>query len=76
MVKKVTFYYHNMCSGCDELKPIIKGIAKSNGWKFKTVNVERCKSKICDGLEYVPAVFIDDKQLDIDELESLLEKEL
>ena len=76
MVKKVTFYYHNDCDGCKELKPLIKKVAKAKGLKFKEINVEKCSTRFCDALTYVPAVVIDGKKLSINKIEKFLENGL
>lgn len=76
MVDKLTFYYHPMCGGCMEVKPLIKEIAVIKGWKYSEVNVEHCKTKICDDIQFVPTIFLDDKKLDFKEIDTLLTKEL
>ena len=73
MPKKLTFYYHNDCDACLELKPRFKEVAKLKGWTFKQVNVEKCKTNICDRMEYVPTVYVGRKKLTIDGMEKLLE---
>ena len=72
MVKTLRYYWHPECVGCEELKPAFKELAKLKGWKYKEINVENCKSKICNELEYVPTVFVGSKQLDLNEMEKLL----
>jgi len=73
MVKTLTYYWHPMCSGCEEAKPLFKELAEIKGWKFKEINIENCETKTCDSLEYVPTVFLGRKKLSIDEMEDLLE---
>jgi len=72
MAKTLRYYWSPGCGGCLELKPVFKELAKLKGWKYKEVNVEACKSKICNSLEYVPTVFIGSKKLDLNEMEKLL----
>lgn len=72
MSKTLRYYWHPDCSGCQELKPAFKELAKVKGWNFKAINVEKCKTKICDDIEYVPTVYIGSKQLDLKEMEKLL----
>ena len=74
MVKKVTLYYHTMCEGCMELKPVLKNIARSKGWKYSAKNVERCRTKFCDSIDYVPVLVVDGKKLNENEMEVFLEK--
>ena len=76
MVKKVTLYYHKDCDGCMELKPILKKVARSKGWKYKQVNIERCKTPVCDSLGYVPAIEINGRLLNEKQMETFLEREL
>ena len=72
MVKEITFYYHPECSGCVEIKPLIHEIAGIKGWKYREVNVEGCTTKICDELEFVPAIFLDGRKLDLREMNKLI----
>lgn len=72
MVKTLSYYWHPDCSGCEELKPAFKELAKLKGWKYKEVNVETCKTNICGDIDYVPTVFIGKKKLDLKEMEKLL----
>jgi len=74
MVKEITFYYHPMCSGCMEIKPIIKEIAEMKGWKYNEINVVGCKTKICNDLEYVPTIFVDGRQIELEDMDKLLSK--
>ena len=73
MPKKLTFYYHKDCDACGELKPRFKEVAKLKGWTFRQVNVEKCKTKICDDLDAVPTVYVGRKKLTIEGMEKLLE---
>ncbi len=54
------------------MKPAFKELAKLKGWRYKEINVETCKSKICNELEYVPTVYVGTKKLDLKEMEKLL----
>ncbi|GAG82592.1 unnamed protein product [marine sediment metagenome] len=72
MVKTLRYYWDPDCAGCEELKPAFKEVAKLKGWKYKEINVERCKTKTCDKLEYVPTVYVGRKKLDFNEMEKLL----
>ena len=70
--KTLRFYYHNECDACKELQPAFKKIAKLKGWKFKKVNVDNCKTKICDRMDYVPTVYVGKKKLNFDDMEKIL----
>jgi len=72
MVKTLRFYWDPDCGGCEELKPAFRELAKLKGWTFKMINVQTCKSKICDKIEYVPTVYVGRKKLDLSEMEKLL----
>ncbi len=72
MAEKVTLYYHPMCGGCIEIKPLLKEIAKRKGWNYSEVNIEDCKTKVCENLEYVPTIFMGDRKLNDKEIEALL----
>ena len=72
MAKKLRFYWHPDCGSCAELKPAFKEVAKLKGWKYSEINVETCKSQICDEIEFVPTVFVGNKKLDFKEMEKLL----
>jgi len=76
MVKNITLYYHKDCYGCMELKPELKKVARSKGWKYRQVNVERCKTKFCDEIDVVPLIVVDGKTLSESEMEAFIEKEL
>ncbi len=54
------------------MKPAFKEVAKLKGWKYSEINVETCKSQICDEIECVPTVFVGNKKLDFKEMEKLL----
>jgi len=54
------------------LKPAFKELAKLKGWKFKEINLETCRSKRCNDIEYVPMVYVGSKKLDLNEMEKLL----
>ena len=70
----LTYYWHPDCGGCRQLKPVFKEIAKEKGWKYKEVDVVDCETKICDTIEYVPTVYVDDKMLNFKEMEQILKK--
>jgi len=72
MVKTLRFYWQPSCASCEELKPAFKELAKLKGWKYKAINVETCKSKICNSVEYVPTIYVGNKKLDFKEMEKLL----
>ena len=54
------------------MRPAFKELARLKGLKFKEINVDHCKTKTCDGLEYVPTVFIGSKKLDFEDMEKEL----
>jgi len=54
------------------LKPAFKELAKLKGWRYKEYNVQTCKSKICNNIEYVPTVYVGSKKLDLSEMDKLL----
>jgi len=72
MVKTLSYYWAPGCDGCVELKPAFKELAELKGWKYKEINVENCKTKICKDLDYVPTVYVGRKKLDFKEMEKLL----
>jgi len=72
MVKTLRYYWAPGCGGCEELRPAFKELAQLKGWKFKEINVEKCETKTCDNLDYVPTVFVGRKKLDLKEMEKLL----
>ena len=65
-----------MCSRCMDLKPELKKTAKKKNWKYKEINVEHCRSKFCDSIEYVPIIVVDGKNLNEKEMYEFVEKEL
>ena len=73
-MKTLSYYWHPDCDACGELKPVFKKIAKLKGWKYKAINVEKCETKICDTMDYVPTVYVDKKKLDFKDMEKLLNK--
>ena len=72
MAKQVTFYSHKDCGFCDDLKPLIKKAAKSKGLKFKEIDIEKCKTKLCDNLQFVPTIVVDSKKLNAKQIEKFL----
>ncbi len=75
MAKTLRYYWHPNCGGCEELKPAFKEVAKLKGWKYTEINVESCRSRICNEIEFVPTVFVGSKKLDFKEMEILLNEE-
>ena len=74
MVKTLRYYWHKDCGACEELKPAFKELAELKGLKYEEINVEHCKTNVCDRLEYVPTVYIGRKKLKINEMEKLLDE--
>ena len=73
MAKKVTFYYHKDCDGCKELRPLVKRAAKVKGYEFKQVDVEKCETKFCDNLQFVPTIVLNSKKLNMKQMEKFLD---
>ena len=73
MVKKITLYYHDMCDGCEEAKPLFKELAKEKGWDYEEKNIEHCSDDRCEEIEFVPAIYIDDRKLSIEEMSKILD---
>ena len=71
-MKTLSFYYHKDCGACAELKPAFKEIAKLKKWKYKEIDVEKCETKICDTMEYIPTVYVGKKKLNFKAMEKLL----
>lgn len=65
MTKKppITVFKHNDCGGCRQLVPIIKKLAKKKKIPVKIIDVEKCKSKKCDSLGYVPYIEYNGKEI-------------
>ncbi len=74
MAKTLRFYWQSDCDACEELKPAFKEVAQLKGWRYKEINIDKCKSKICNDLEYVPTVYIGRKKLDLKEMDKLLDE--
>jgi len=74
MVKTLRYYWDPDCRGCEELRPAFRELAKLKGWKFKAINVETCKTKICNKIEYVPTVYVGRKKLNFKEMDNLLDE--
>lgn len=58
MAKKapITVYKHDSCGGCKEILPLIRKYAKKRGIPVKVIDVDKCKTKKCDSLGYVPYI--------------------
>lgn len=65
----ITVFAHHGCGGCRELLPIIRKLAKKKKIPVKVVDVEKCKTKKCDQLGYVP--YIEYKKREIKTSEEL-----
>ena len=72
MVKHVTFYYHEDCEGCKDLRPLVKRAAEMKGYKFKQINVEKCSTDFCEKMQYVPTIVLNDKKLNMKQVEKFL----
>ena len=73
MVKKITLYYHDMCDGCEEAKPLIAALAKEKGWEYEEKNIEYCEDERCEDIEFVPAIYLDNRKLSIEEMSKVLD---
>lgn len=72
-MKTMTFYYSPGCPGCHELEPVIRKAARKKGMRFKKVNVDECKTDVCESMGFVPTVYIGKKELSIGELEKIID---
>lgn len=52
----ITVFKHDGCEGCRELIPVIKKLAKKKKIPVKIIDVEKCKTKKCNSLGYVPYI--------------------
>ena len=73
MAKQVTFYYHKDCEGCKDLRPLVKRAAEMKGYEFTQVDVEECSTKFCDNLQFVPTIVLNDKKLNMKQMEKFLD---
>jgi len=73
-MKTLSFYVQKDCGACKEARPAFQEIARLKGWKFKEIDVEKCKTKICNNLDYVPTIYIGKKKIELDELEKLIKE--
>lgn len=68
----LTIYKSNACEACKKIVPKIREKAKKRGWSIKTVNVDKCDSKECRDMSFVPTVRKDGKLMSDRELEGLM----
>ncbi|GAG53863.1 unnamed protein product [marine sediment metagenome] len=73
-MKTLSYYWHPDCDACEELKPVFKKLANLKGWKYQEINVEKCETKICKTLDYVPTIYVDSKKLDFENMEKLFKE--
>lgn len=59
----ITVFKHNSCGGCRELLPIIKKLARKRKIPVKVIDVEKCKTKKCNELGYVPYIEYQGKEI-------------
>ena len=59
-----------------ELKPVLKKVARSKGWKYSARNIEKCDTKLCDEIDVVPVLVVNGKKLNEKQMEAFLEREL
>jgi thiol-disulfide isomerase/thioredoxin len=59
----ITVFKHNGCGGCREILPIIRKLAKKRGIPVKVVDLEKCKTKKCNSLGYVPYIEYNHKEI-------------
>lgn len=52
----ITVFKHSGCGGCRQLLPVIKKLAKKKKIPVKVIDVEKCKSRKCEKLGYVPYI--------------------
>lgn len=72
MASKLTFYFSPSCEGCAELEPVAREAARRKGWSFRKVNVEECRTDVCEGLDLVPTLYLDGREMSIGEMERVL----
>jgi len=67
-MKRITIYSTNSCGVCQELVPLIRGLAKQKGIPVKVVDVDKC-GQPCDSIRYVPLIKVDGRKTnDVDGL--------
>lgn len=69
---RLTIYKSSKCGACKKLVPKITEKAERRGWKVETVDVEKCSTKECRDMSFVPAVFKNGKVMKDKELEGLM----
>lgn len=69
---KLTIYKSNDCDACKKIVPKIKEKAKKKGWSVKTVDIDKCDTKECKDLSFVPAIFKNGRVMRDKELEGLM----
>lgn len=72
MAKKITVYVSKSCGGCAELVPALRKMAKSKRVSLKVVDVDKCKDKECDKIEYVPYIKIGGHEATPEEIKNIL----
>jgi hypothetical protein len=69
---KLTVYKSEACGACKRIVPIIRRNARARGDKVTVKDIDKCSSKECEKLGYVPAIYRDGKELKDSELEAYL----
>lgn len=69
---KLTIYKSNDCDACRKLVPKITEKARKRGWEVTTVDIDKCDTKECKSLSFVPTIKKDGKLMSDRELEVLM----
>ena len=71
---QVVIYKSDTCGACRAIVPRLLALAKERGLKVKVVDAERCEAddKICKDLRYVPAIFVDGREIEIKQFIKIL----
>jgi len=63
MAKKITIYKSNKCGACAVLVPEIRRLAKEKKIRVQVIDVDKCHSKKCDAIGYVPKILVDGREV-------------
>ncbi len=74
MPMNVIIYKADWCGACKWAVPRLVQLAQMKGVEVKVIDVDKCEpnDELCKKVQAVPAIFVDGREVDIDEFVKML----
>ena len=71
-MSKITVYFAEWCGSCKAITPKIKAYARRNGIAFEKIDVDKCTTKTCNSVDYIPHILMDGQLVSDRQLEKMI----